>query len=204
MTTGRRARFVARAAESADGRAAPVGICPEALAVLVGYRLPERTVAALRRMVSERQLTAAQVMVGQDNCSGDLARALLAATPASQRVDDPRGRQADRHHTRLLSGMEKRLTHVQETVQSLRQDYHDDLYYLALAASFVRGWMHDDVVTTWLKSHAPGAVATLGEVVSASDKAKAPGRPMKLPYACASRQADRARLNGTRRETRGE
>ncbi|MFM0178740.1 plasmid partitioning protein RepB C-terminal domain-containing protein [Paraburkholderia aspalathi] len=189
MTTGRPARFVARAAESADAQAAPAGICPEVLAVLAEYRLPDRTVAALRRMISSRQLAAARVMVGQDNCSGDLARALLAATPASQRADDPRGRQADRHRAKLLSGMEKGLTHMQETMQSLTPSYHDDLYCLALAASFVRDWMRDDVVAAWLRTHAPGAAVTLGELVSASEKAKAPSRPMKLPYAPATQAA---------------
>lgn len=193
MTTGRPARFVARVAEVADGQAAPAGICPEALAVLDGYRIPERTTSALRRMTSPRQLAAACVMAGADNCSGDLARALLAATPASQRADDPRGRQSDRHRARLLSGMEKGLTHMQETVRSLTPRYHDDLYCLALAASFVRGWMQDDVVTAWLLAHAPGAAATLGELVLASEKASAPRRTMKLPYARAVQAAQTRR-----------
>ncbi|MFM0011656.1 plasmid partitioning protein RepB C-terminal domain-containing protein [Paraburkholderia sediminicola] len=193
MTAARPARFVAQAVETSAARAAPAGICPEALALLAGYRLPDRTVAALRRMVTLRQLAAARVMVGADNCSGDLARALLAATPASQRADDPRGRQSDRHRARLLSGMEKGLTHVQETVRARTPSYHDDLYCLALAASFVRGWMRDDVVAAWLQSHAPGAAATLGQLVSASETATAPKRRMKLPYASAAQPAYRKR-----------
>jgi hypothetical protein len=194
MTTGRPARFVARVVEVADGQAAPAGICPEALAVLAGYRLPERTTSALRRMKDPRQLAAARVMAGADNCSGDLARALLAATPASQRADDPRGRQSDRLGVKLLSGLEKGLTHMQETVQFLTPGYHDDLYCLALAASFVRGWMQDDVVTAWLLAHAPGAAAALGDLVSVSEKASAPRRTMKLPYARAV-QATSTRRN---------
>ncbi|CAB3718448.1 hypothetical protein LMG24238_04667 [Paraburkholderia sediminicola] len=193
MTTARPARFVARAVESSTGPAGPAGICPEALALLAGYRLPDRTVAALRRMVTLRQLAAALVMVGEDNCSGDLARALLAATRASQRADDPRGRQSDRHRARLLSRMEKGLTHMQETVRFLTPSYHDDLCCLALAASFVRGWMRDDVVTAWLQSHTPGAATTLGRLVSASETATAPKRRMKLPYAPATQTAYRKR-----------
>ncbi|MBB5543335.1 hypothetical protein A8H39_10885 [Paraburkholderia fungorum] len=193
MTTGRPARFVARVAEVADGQAAPAGICPEALAVLAGYRLPERATSALRRMTGPRQLAAARVMVGTNNCSGDLARALLAATPASQRADDPRGRQSDRHGARLLSGMEKGLTHMLETVRSLTPRYHDDLYCLALTASFVRCRMQDDVVRAWLLAHAPSAAMTLGELVSVSDKAKASRRTMKLPYTRAVQAAQTRR-----------
>jgi len=193
MTTARPARFVSRAVQPSTGQAPPAGICPEALVLLAGYRLPDRTMAALRRMITLRQLAAARVIVGADNCSGDLARALLAATPASQRADDPRGRQSDRHRARLLSGMEKGLAHMQETVRSLTPSYHDDLYCLALAASFVRGWMRDDVVAAWLQSHAPGAAAALGQLVSASETATAPKRRMKLPYAPATQAAYRKR-----------
>ena len=152
--------------------------------MLVGYRLPVRTTSALGRMTAPRQLAAARVMAGANNCSGDLARALLAATPASQRADEPRGRQSDRRRARLLSGMEKGLTHMQETVRSLTPRYDDDLYCLAVTASFVRGWMRDDVVMAWLHSHAPGAFATLQiEVRRASEAATVPKRRMKLPYA---------------------
>ena len=193
MTTARPARFVARAVESAPGLVGPAGICPEALALLAGYRLPDRTVAALRRMIAPRQLATALVMVGANNCSGDLARALLAATHASQRADDPRGRQSDRHCARLLSGMEKGLTHMQETVRFLTPSYHDDLCSLALAASFVRGWMRDDVVTEWLHSHSPSAAATLAQLISASETATAPKRRMKLPYVPATQAAYRKR-----------
>jgi len=189
MTPVRPARFVARTAENSVGRVGPAGICPEAIALLAGYQLPDRTVAALRRMITLRQLAAAMVMLRADNCSGDLARALLAATPASQRADDPRGRQADRHRAKLLSGMEKGLTSMQDKVRSMTPSYHEDLYCLALTASFVRSWMRDDVVAAWLQSHAPGAATALVHLVSASETAAVPKRRMKLPYAPAVQAA---------------
>lgn len=182
MTNARPARFVART-ESAPGRPAnPAGVCPEALAQLNGYRLPDRTVAALQRMGSSRQVAAARVMVGQDNCSGDLARALLAATPASLRVDDPRGRQSDCKSARLLSAMEKGLVQMQDAARTQMSGYHEDLYCLALTASFVRGWICDDVVSAWLQLHYPGSACTLVQLASVSDMATIPKRPMRLPY----------------------
>jgi hypothetical protein len=93
----------------------------------------------------------------------------------------------------LLSRMEKGLKQMQETVRSLTPGYHNDLCCLALTASFVRGWMGDDVVTAWLKSHTPDAAATLGQLVSASETAIAPKRRMKLPYATATQVAYRRR-----------
>ncbi|WP_408436492.1 plasmid partitioning protein RepB C-terminal domain-containing protein [Paraburkholderia sediminicola] len=185
MTNARPARFVARAESAQAWPASPAGVCPGALAQLDGYRLPDRTVAALQRMGPSRQVAAAQVMVGQDNCSGDLARALLAATPASQRVDDPRGRQSDCKRARRLSAMEKGLAQMQDTARAQMSGYRDDLFCLALTASFVRGWICEDVVRTWLQLHYPGAAHTLAQLAAVSDSATVPKRPMRLPYQAA-------------------
>ncbi|WP_408339540.1 plasmid partitioning protein RepB C-terminal domain-containing protein [Paraburkholderia agricolaris] len=182
MTNARPARFVARAESARAWPANPAGVCPEALAQLNGHRLPDRTVAALQRMGSSRQVAAARVMVGQDNCSGDLARALLAATPASLRVDDPRGRQSDCKSARLLSAMERGLVQMQDAARTQMSGYHDDLYCLALTASFVRSWICEDVVRTWLQLHYPGAAHTLAQLAAVSDRATVPKRPMRLPY----------------------
>lgn len=193
MTTARPARFVARAVESSVGQVVPAGVCPEALRQLAEYRLPDRTVAALTRMVPSRQLGVAELMVRGNNCSGDFARALLAATPASQRADDPRGRQSNCERARQLSGMEKGLVRMQVMAGSLKSAFDDDLYYLALAASFVRSWMGDDVVRTWLQAHYPGNAITLARLVSASEAATVPKRRMKLPYAPPVQAVDRKR-----------
>ncbi|WP_144138105.1 hypothetical protein [Paraburkholderia sp. BCC1884] len=149
--------------------------------------------AALIRMASSRQSSVAQVMVRQNNCSGDFARALLAATPASQRADDPRGRQSDSERVRLLSGLESGLVRMQLTGRSLKPAFNDDLYYLALTASFVRGWMGDEDVRTWIEAHYPGNAVTLKQLVSASEAATVPKRPMKLPYKPPVQTADRNR-----------
>lgn len=182
MTYARPARFVARVPDIPGGQGIVAGVCPEALAQLAGYRLPDRTVAALRRMVPARQLAAAKVMVGVGNCSGDFARALLAATPASQRADDPRGRRSDPERARRLAKMEKGLMHRQAEARSIACACNDDLYGLAQAASFVRGWMHDNVVRAWLQSHYPCNTIPLRQLVSASETATMPKRRMKLPY----------------------
>lgn len=188
MTSARPARYVARIDGELAGRECLVGVCPEVASGLTGYRLPERTVVALTRMVPSRQVAAANIMVRQNNVSGDFARALLAATPGCQRADDPRGRQSNRDRARLLAEMERGLVGMQETARDLAAGYHDDLFFLALIASFVRGWMEDDVVRDWLGSQYAGNAATLERIASASDCAKKAKRPMKLAYSLADRQ----------------
>jgi hypothetical protein len=182
VTTARPARYVAPSGGPSADHACPAGICPEAAALLGGYRLPERTRAALVRVVPSRQVVAASVMVRQNNCSGDLACALLAATPARLRADDPRGRQSDRDGVRRLAAMERGLVRLQMTAQELAAGYHADLVLLALTTSLVRGWMRNDVVRAWLQSRCAGNAVTLERLASRSEGARPAERPMKLPW----------------------
>jgi hypothetical protein len=133
-------------------------------------------------MVPSRQVASASVMVRQNNCTGDLARALLAATPAGLRADDPRGRQSDRDGVRRLVAMEGGLVRMQGIAQDLAAGYHSDLVVLALTASLVRGWMGNDVVRGWLQSHYAGNAVTLERIASRSEGARHAKRPMKLPW----------------------
>lgn len=204
MTHARPARYVARSDGQPADRACPAGICPEAADQLTGYRLPERTLAALARMVPSRQIAAASVMVRQNNCSGDFARALLAATPAVLRADDPRGRQSDRGGARRLAAMERELVRRQLAAQQLAAGYYEDLLLLALTASFVRGLMRNDVVRLWLQSRYTGNAITLERMASRSDSARRPKRPMKLPYThgSAGLRSVRTQEGGSREDSR--
>ncbi|HEX7911690.1 MAG TPA: hypothetical protein VF534_26850 [Paraburkholderia sp.] len=75
---------------------------------------------------------------------------------------------------------------MQLSAQELAAGYHDDLLLLALTASFVRGWMRNEVVRLWLQSHYAGHAATLGRMAARSDSARQAKRPMKLSWAPAS------------------
>lgn len=189
MTQARPARFIRRSNAAQAGCERPPEICAAAFALVVGQALPKRTVAALARMTPARQVAAAQTMVAVDNLCGDFARALLAATPSSERVDDARGRQSHADFAARLAGMERGLVQMQLEAAELRSHYDDDLFHLALAASYVRGWMRNDVVTTWLRLHHPKFAIVLDRLAKAADFAIEPMRPMRLPYSPAGRSA---------------
>ncbi|MDR6450496.1 UNVERIFIED_ORG: hypothetical protein ABIC54_000756 [Burkholderia sp. 1263] len=117
-----------------------------------------------------------------DNLSGDFARALLAATRSSQRSDDARGRQSHPDYVDQLVRIERGLVQMQREAAELRLHHSDNLVHLVLAASVVRDWMTNEVVTTWLHSHYPKSAIVLASLAKAADFAVEPGRPMKLPY----------------------
>lgn len=182
MTQARPARFIHRSNSAQAECERPPEICAEAFALVVGQTLPKRTVAALARMTPARQVAAARTMVAVDNLCGDFARALLAATPSSERTDDARGRQSHPDCAGRLARMEQGLVQIQLEAAELRSHYDNDLFHLALTASYVRGWMRSEVVATWLSSHHPEFAIVLDRLTKAADFAIQPGRQMRLPY----------------------
>ncbi|MFM0651800.1 hypothetical protein [Paraburkholderia sediminicola] len=127
-----------------------------------------------------RQVTAVGMMVALDNLSGDFARALLAATLPAERSDDARGRQSHPGYRGRLAKMEQGLSQLQREATELELCYNDDLFYLALASSYVRNWTRNEVVYPWLRSHHPKFAVLLKTLVEVADFAIEPKRPMKL------------------------
>lgn len=185
MAQTRPARFTNRSDKAGNGLARPSEFCEDAAAQVVGLTLAKRTVAALGRMVPARQAAAIRIMVAANNLSGDFARALLAATPAGERTDDARGRQSHPDCVSRLARIERELAQMQINAAGRRSRYEDDLVYLALTASFVRGWMNNAVVAAWLESHHSEFAGVLGRLATDSDFAIESERVMKLPYAVA-------------------
>ncbi|NPT67394.1 hypothetical protein GS910_24655 [Paraburkholderia sp. RL16-012-BIC-B] len=203
MTQARPARFIRRSNAARTECERPAELCAEAFALVVGQTLPKRTIAALARMTPARQVITARTMVAVDNLSGDFARALLAATPSSERVDDARGRQSHPDFAGRLARMEQGLVQMQVEAAELRSHYDDDLFHLAVAASYVRGWMRNKVVTTWLYSHHAEFAVVLDRLAKAADFAIEPRRPMRLPYSPAASPAVSRKGKSGRRPTAG-
>ncbi|MDR6472160.1 hypothetical protein J2777_005901 [Paraburkholderia graminis] len=160
----------------------PVNLCPEAAAMVAEQTLPARTAQALQKMSPERQVEAVSIMVRQDNLTGDFARALLAATPASMRIDAAHGHVSHPDCVRRLGRIVQRLTALQQDAECLRSRHDGNLLLLTLAAGWARGWVRDVVIAQWLQARRPDYAAVLERLVQDADYAIVPGRRMKLAY----------------------
>jgi len=197
MKQVQRPRFICRTVSS--GNPVPVNLCPEAAAMVAEQRLPARTRQALEKMSPARQVEAVSMMVRQDNLTGDFARALLAATPASMRVDAAHGHVSPPDCVRRLGRIVQRLTALQQDAECLRSRHDGNLLLLTLAAGWARGWVRDAVIAQWLKSRRPDYAAVLERLVQDADYAIVPGRRMKLAYEVAGGMVAAARRSKGRR-----
>ena len=180
MKKAQRPRFICRSVSI--GNPVPVNLCPEAAAMVAEQTLPARTAQALLKMSPARQVEAVSIIVRQDNLTGDFARALLAATPASMRVDAAQAHVSHPDCVRRLGRIVQRLTAAQQDAERLRSRHDGNLLLLTLAAGWARGWVSDAVIAQWLKSRRPDYAAVLERLVQDADYAIVPGRRMKLAY----------------------
>lgn len=178
-----------------SGHDRQINTLAEAATILAAQNLPVRTIHALDRMSPLRRTVAASLMNSVGNVTGDFAHALLAATPEGMRTTVARSQRVDSRRTRSFATVEKRLVGLHTKNQILSGGHNDNLRYLAVCISYVRGWTHSDDVLDWLRLRYPNHAASLERIAQETDRANEPKRAMKLPYA-RDRTAGQAKESG--------
>lgn len=137
------------------------GICPEAIEILKDLPCPIILFDMLRQMRPARQLEAAELMVGQNNVTGQFAKALLAATPDQQLVKPRAKSAAGGASIEHLARMERELARLQVQVKSVEDSYGVDNLHLTVARGYVRSLLGNARLVRWISQHRPEYLAEL-------------------------------------------
>ena len=154
------------------------GISPGAVELLKDVQCPAIVFDLLRQMLPTRQVEAAELMIGQNNFSGQFARALLGATPdkllvKSQKRAANAGSSADQ-----LARMEHELARLQIQVKSVEDTYGVDNLHLTVARGYVRSLLSNPRIVRWIDQHRPEylgelqAIAEIEAIAATADAAE--------------------------------
>ncbi len=143
------------------------GISPDTVDLLRDVQCPAIVFDLLRQMLPARQVEAAELMIGQNNFSGQFARALLGATPdrllvKSQKRAADMGSSADQ-----LARMEHELARLQLQVKSVEDTYGVDNLHLTVARGYVRSLLSNPRIVRWVNQHRPeylGELQVIAEI----------------------------------------
>ena len=128
------------------------GISPDVADLLKDVQCPATVFDLLRQMLPARQIDAAELMIGQNNFSGQFARALLGATPdrllVKSRKTSDAGSSADQ-----LARMERELARLQIQVKSVEDTYGVDNLHLTIARGYVRSLLSNPRIVRWIDQH---------------------------------------------------
>lgn len=128
------------------------GICPEVVEMLKDVACPMKVFDELRRMTTIRQIEAADLMVGQNNFTVPFAKALLAATPDSQMVKQPKNRR-DGISTEQMTRMERELAALQAQVKSVEETYGLDNLHLTVTRGYIAKLLGNARIVRWLSQY---------------------------------------------------
>lgn len=128
------------------------GICPEVVEMLKDVACPMKVFDELRQMTTIRQIEAADLMVGQNNFTVPFAKALLAATPDSQMVKQPKIRR-DSISSEQMKRMERELAALQAQVKSVEETYGLDNLHLTVTRGYIAKLLGNARVVRWLSQN---------------------------------------------------
>ncbi len=130
------------------------GICPEVVRQLSDKHCPMAVFDILRKMKPLRQMTAADVMVNNNNFSVASASAILACTPKAELVDgaktNPRGVSVV-----AMARMERELANLQASVGSVQKSYSRDNLCLTVTKGYLAKLLANQKVKRFLEKRYP-------------------------------------------------
>lgn len=129
------------------------GICPETIDLLKDKHVTVKAFAALRKMVSLRQIEAAELMIAMNRYTVSYADSLLAATPQSQLVDPAKPKAPKSLGKEQLMLMERESGNLDREFKIAEQSYGTDHLDLVLAKGYLAKLLGNARVVRYLAQH---------------------------------------------------
>jgi hypothetical protein len=129
------------------------GICAEAAALLEDKHVSINSFDALRKMLPERQIEAAELMVAMNKYTVSYAKTLLAATPEAQLVPGKRRGVGGGVTEEQLALMQRESAGLDREFRLLDETYGADHLDLVLAKGYLARLIENPRVAKYLRDH---------------------------------------------------
>lgn len=129
------------------------GICPDAASLLEDKHVSINSFDALRKMLPDRQVEAAELMVAMNTFTVSYARTLLAATPEAQLVPGKGPRTPRGITEEQLSLMRRESASLDREFRLIEDTYGADHLDLVLAKGYLARLIENPRVAKYLREH---------------------------------------------------
>lgn len=151
------------------------GICPEVVQILKDKHCPMNTFLSLKKMKPMRQVEVVELMIAMDNYSVSYSKALLAATPQDQFVDQEKPKSFKGVSADQIAQMESEMANLQREMKLIEDSYGPDHLNLVLARGYLVSLIENQGVSRYLKenhSEILNEFRRISEVVSMGSEEK--------------------------------
>jgi hypothetical protein len=146
------------------------GIDPEAVELLKDKRISPTALRTLSRVVPERQIEICELMTAAHNFTVPFAKALLAATPASQ-LKEPSKKKLEGLSLEEIARMEKETEGLVHDIKLVKESYGKDTLNLVLACGYLSRLLDNGKVVGFLSTHYPDILAEFQKIIGATSLA---------------------------------
>ena len=143
------------------------GIDAEAVELLKDKRISPTALRALSRVVPERQIEMCELMIAAHNYTVPFAKALLAATPASQ-LKEPSKKKLEGLSLEEIARMEKETEGLVHDIKLVKESYGKDTLNLVLACGYLSRLLDNCKVVGFLSTHYPDILGEFQKIIAAT------------------------------------
>jgi hypothetical protein len=131
------------------------GVCPEAVDLLKDKIMSIHVFRILKKMKPMRQIKVARLMNDQNRYGQAYARVLLDGTSADQLVGGAKKKNFSPAAVEKRMRLEEENIALSENIRALNDSYGTDMLYLNIIQSYLKRWMHNEKVASYLKKYHP-------------------------------------------------
>jgi RepB plasmid partitioning protein/ParB-like nuclease domain len=142
------------------------GICPEAVRLLEGHRLSERSFSLLRKMKALRQIEAADHMIASNIFTKGFLSAILAVTKPQMLVASQGGPTSRSQEATTLQREHEGLV---RNLKSIENSYGLDMLTLAVSLKYVERVVINTEIKSYLHQKHPETLVLLSKIIQESE-----------------------------------
>jgi len=129
------------------------GINPEAIELLKDKRISPDAFRVFRKMKAIRQIEVVELMIATNNYTVPYAKALLAATPKDQLVEQKKSKKSIGLSLDEMARMEKETEIIEKDFKIVRESYGKDILNLVLVCGYLSKLLKNRRITIYLSNN---------------------------------------------------
>jgi len=144
------------------------GISPEIAELFKDRRITSKAFAELRKMKPMRQIEVAELMIAANNFTVPYAKALLAATPKDQLIDQHKQKKISGLSSEDLARMEKETELLEKDFMIIKESYGEDTLNLVLFTSYLSKILNNARIVRFLSKSDPDILSEFQKIIEAT------------------------------------
>ena len=144
------------------------GINPEIAELMMNKRISPKVFAELKKMKPMRQIEVAELMVAANNFTVPYAKALLAATPKVQLIEQHKPKKIKGLSSEDLAKMEKETQLLERDFMIIKESYGEDTLNLVLASTYLSKVLNNARIVRFLSKNHPDFLSEFQKIIEAT------------------------------------